>query len=364
MLPVKSEDSTSIQKNSFGPSDSIERPYKPSWIDLFNKWVENLPTSVWAFHLLLGIGLILIHVLFLWWDGNLQIEEIFPIIIFNSLAIPYLLLFIYLLDKQAIHALETLRPVLDMPQQEYADYEYRLSTMPFLAPLLAGSLITIMTILLPTVTISPARYAVLEQLPTFMVVFQILDKSSAFLFGVLILHTIRQLRLVNKINKGITRINLFKLSPLQAFSRLTGSTAIGLLAFIYPWMLINPELLFDPILFANVAVYSLIAIIVFVWPLWGVHRIIDQEKNKIMYEINQRFESVLSKFNQYIDNGDYAAADKLNGTINSLEIQYKRIIAIPTWPWKSETAQLVLTAVALPLMLMFLQYFIFQALGK
>lgn len=359
---MKSEESTSIQKNNDGPSISIERPYKPSWIDLFNTWVENLPMSVWVFNLLLGIGLILIHLIFFWWDNNLQTEEIIPIIIFNSLAIPYLLVFIYLLDKQALHALKTMRPVLDMAEEDYAVFEYRLSTMPFLAPLLAGSLIMITTILLPTVTISPARYAVLEQLPTFKVVFHILDKSSAFLFGVLILHTIRQLRLVNQINKRVTHINLFQLSPLQAFSRLTGSTAIGLLVFIYPWMLINPELLFDPILFANVAVYSLIAIIVFVWPLWGVHRIIDQEKRKVLHANDLRFEALLAKFNRHVDDGDYAASDKLHGTITSIDIQQKRIHAVPTWPWRSETARLVLTAVALPIMLMILQYFIFQAL--
>jgi hypothetical protein len=362
MQPMKPEDSNNISKDSHGSSNSIEGPYRPSWIDRFNQWVESLPISVWVFHLLLGMGLILIHVFFLWLDDSLLSEEIFPIIIFNSLAIPYLLIFIYLLDKQAVNALDTMRSVFDMPQQEFADYEYRLSTMPFLAPLVAGSLIVMTTILLPTVTIPPERYAVLEKLPTFIVVFHILDKSSAFLFGVLILHTIRQLRMVNKINKNITRINLFNLGPLLAFSRLTGSTAIGLLIFIYPWMLINPELLFDPILFANVAVYSLIAIIVFVWPLWGVHRIIDQEKRRTVHEIDQRFQSVLSKFSQHIDNGDYDAADKLNGAINSLEIQHKRFTAIPTWPWKSETARLVLTAVALPLMLMILQYFILQAL--
>ena len=98
---------------------------------------------------------------------------------------------------------------------------------------------------------------------------------------------------MNEINNNTGNINLFNLNPFQAFSKLTGFTAIGLLVFIYPWMLINPELLGDPILFANVAIYSLIAIIVFVWPLWGVHRILDQEKQKVLLEIDLRFEALL-----------------------------------------------------------------------
>jgi hypothetical protein len=50
--------------------------------------------------------------------------------------------------------------------------------------------------------------------------------------------------------------------------------------------------------------------------------------------------------------------------IASLDIQYRRINAIPTWPWRPETARIALTAIALPLMLMILQYFAFQALDR
>ena len=354
--------SSEDQKTREDFTNNTFQPYKPSLIDDFNRWVEGLPVNIWVFHLCLGLVLIIIHVAFLWIDDGLLSVEIFPIIIFNSLAIPYLFVLIYLTDKQAVNSLQTLRPVLNLTQAEFEANQYRLSNMPFLPPLLAGLLIMVITILLPSITISPERYGVLEELPVFSIVFHVLDKSSAFLFGVFIYHTIRQLRLVNSINKGIVHINLFNLAPLQSFSRLTGITAIGLLVFIYPWMLINPELWLDPILFANIALYSIIAIVVFIWPLWGVHRIIDQEKRRELLQIDLRMEAVLSNFNQYVDNGDYAQSEKIHGTITSLDIQQKRINNIPTWPWRPETGRLVLTAIALPLMLMLLQYFILQAL--
>jgi hypothetical protein len=69
-----------------------------------------------------------------------------------------------------------------------------------------------------------------------------IDKSSAFLFGVFVYHTIQQLRLVNSINVNYIRINLFNLRPAQAFSKVTASTAVGLVAGVYGWLLINPEL--------------------------------------------------------------------------------------------------------------------------
>jgi hypothetical protein len=60
-----------------------------------------------------------------------------------------------------------------------------------------------------------------------------LIKALRFYLDGVIYHTIRQLRLVDSINSKHARINLFYLQPLQAFSRLTASTASGLVIFVY-----------------------------------------------------------------------------------------------------------------------------------
>jgi hypothetical protein len=129
-------------------------------------------------------------------------------------------------------------------------------------------------------------------------------------------------------------------------------------------MLINPELLGDPLLVSYVLVFTLLAVIVFVWPLWGAHRLMRAEKERVLLELDNRFEAIFAKFNKHIQDDEYAAADKLNGAINSLEIEYRRINDIPTWPWSSETARIVLTAIALPLILMIIQFFVLQALDN
>jgi hypothetical protein len=345
-------------------ANSKKHPYKPSGIDRFNKWVEKLPVRAWTFHAVLGILLVLVQIFFLWLDGGLQAEELLPVIIFNGLAVPYLLAWIHLLDKQAVTAINSMRPVLDATEQEFNHYKYRLSKMPFLAPLIAGLVVTVTTILTPLVATEPIRYAPLKDLPVFAVVFHIIDKSSAFLFGVALYHSARQLRLVNSINSNRVRINLFNLRPLQAFSRLTASTAVGIVVFVYAWMLINPELLTDPVLFGYATVFTILALSVFVWPLWGVHRLMEMEKERALHEIDLRFEAVFSEFNQCMLADDYAATEKLNGAIASLEIQRNRISAIPTWPWRPETASIALTAIALPLILMILQFFVLQALDR
>jgi hypothetical protein len=61
---------------------------------------------------------------------------------------------------------------------------------------------------------------------------------------------------------------------------------------------------------------------------------------------------------------DYSAIERLNATIASLEIRHKRTSAIPTWPWRPETARWALTAIAIPLILSIVQFFVLQALNR
>ena len=337
--------------------------FRPSWIDRFNSLVGRLPIRPWIFYTVLGTGLILLQVLFLWLDSGTLAIELLPVIIFNGLAVPYLLALIRILDQQALQGLESLKPVLKMSNKGYVVAKRKISTMPFLAPLLAGLGMTAFAILLPLISSEPARYATLDHLSFFTFVYHIIDKSSAFLFGVVLYHTIRQLRLVNMINSNYVRINIFQLRPVQAFSKLTASTALGLLVFYYGWMIINPELLADPAILGISLLFTALAILVFVWPLWSMHRLMVMEKEQALIEIELQFETLFKKFNDFVVEDNYAGAEKLNGTIMSLEIQYNKVNGIPTWPWRSETARVVLTAVALPVLLMILQFIVQQAIG-
>jgi hypothetical protein len=341
-----------------------ERPYQPSWIDRFNDWVENLPVRAWIFYGAFGVVLILIQILFLWLDGGLVAQEILPIIVFNGLATPFLLALIHLFDRQAVTALNAMRPALEMSEPEFDEFQYKLSNMPVLVPLAAGLTLLVLVILMEQFSTVPSRYAALEQLPMFAVVFHIIDKSSAFMYGVMVYHTIRQLRMVTFIHSSYLRVSLFNVGPSQAFSKLTASTAVGLTVGVYAWMLINPELLASPASVGFTASFTALAVAVFVWPLFGVHRRMETEKTSMLHDIQLNFEAVFSEFNQRLHDGDSSEMARLNQTIASLEIQHKTIATIPTWPWRTETARYALSAIAIPLVLTVLQYFVLRALGR
>jgi heme exporter protein D len=340
------------------------RPYRPSWIDRFTNWVEKLPMREWIFYVGLGLGLICIQMLFLWLDGGLQYDALLPAIIFNAVAIPYGLALIHLLDNQAIKALNSMRPTLAITEPEFDDFQYRLSTMPSRATFIVGLTMVVFLILTERLGIEPVRYAALDDLPIFTIVYHVIDKSTAFVVGTFVYHTIAQLRLVNTIYSNHTRINLFGLKPLYAFSKLTASTAAGLVISVYPWMLINPDLLADPLGLGGTVAFTILAFAVFVLPLVGAHRLMEMEKERMLHELDLQFGAVFAMFNQRFqnnDNDDYSTIGRLSGTISSLEIQHRKIKAIPTWPWRPETVRSVITAIALPLVLMILQFFVERA---
>jgi hypothetical protein len=149
-------------------------------------------------------------------------------------------------------------------------------------------------------------------------------------------------------------INLFNLRPLEAFSNLTALTAAGVVVFVYGWLLINPDLLADPLILLFSGLIAVLTALVFIWPLWGIHRLIEREKAIAIHEIDLGFEATFSKFNQYFREDDYTSIDRLNGIIASLEVQHRRVSAIPTWPWGLESARLAFSAIAGPLMIMIL----------
>ncbi len=340
------------------------RPYAPSWIDRFSDWVERLPLPEWVFYVALGLALILIQVLFLWWDGGLQSSALLPVVVLNALTIPYLLALIHLLDRRAMAALHDMRPTLNITEPELASFQYRLSTMPSRPAFVAGAAMVVFLLLTERLGAVPVRYAALSELPVFAIVFQWIDKSIPFVFGPFIYHTIAQLRVVNAIYSNHTRINLFDLKPVYAFSRLTATTAAGLAILLYGWTPINPEFLTDPLNLGVMAGFTVLALVVFVWPLLGAHRLMQAEKERQLHDIDGQFEAVFAMLNQRISERDFSTIEPLNGTIASLEIQRAKIKAIPTWPWEPDTVRNLVTAIVLPLVLRILQSLVEPALTR
>jgi magnesium-transporting ATPase (P-type) len=184
-------------------------------------------------------------------------------------------------------------------------------------------------------------------------------------FGTFIYHAIHQLRLINHIYSKHTRIDLFQSKPLYAFSNITAFTAGSLAMISYGWLVVNPFIsLNDPYVFISLLVILVLAIITFIWPQLGLHRLQVAEKERLKDVAYQRFESTTADLHRKLNEGELEDMEDLNYAISSLEIELNILRGIPTWPWEPETISVLITALALPLGLWILQFILVRVLGQ
>lgn len=243
-----------------------ERPYRAGPVTRLNEWVNGLPVSAGVAFLLLGLALVAVQLLALLVSGSGWDGDLLPVIIFNGLFAAYLPWLMNLLDRRAAAALDAMRPALEISDAELRRFRFRLVTMPTPMSYGAGAAALVLVLLMEQLWVEPARYAGLQGLNVFTVTFQVVDKLSAFFFGVFVYHSLRQLRLINAVTSGHIGMPQPYLRPLQAFSGVTAATAVGLVIGVYGWLLINPDLLHDPLVIGFAAVVTLLAVAVLFCP--------------------------------------------------------------------------------------------------
>lgn len=345
-----------------GNEDS-PRPYPPSWVDLFTEWLDRLPGPMWAYYF--GIGLIVLVALtaIRWAEGAITIASFPPAYLFYAGAAPFFLALFHVLDRVTGTALETLRPAMTTTEEEYESFRYRLTTLPPGATVVASLVVFLVTIPLDALLGMVPGLATQGAVSASAVVDYVTYRLLWWIFGALMYHTIHQLGLIDRILTHHTRINVFKMSPLYAFSQLTALTAVGVVGPPYLFGALNPGSFREAASLAMFVPILILGVAIFVWPLLGVHRMLVAEKTRLLAEAAARFEATLALLHQRVDTGDLEDMDDLSKTIGSLESEQKALEGIPTWPWSPETVRLLMTAVAVPLGLWIVQLVLEQLLG-
>jgi hypothetical protein len=349
------ENGTSEDRMTTTGEGEFER-YTNSWVDSLTNWVDRLPGPSWAYYLGLYLVLFLLQVMALWIEGLFPSGGIDPAHIFLAGAIPYMLALIYYFDQRASTALASMRPAMTTSDKEFEELDYRLTTLPARATILAGLVGLSCIFLLESISGEPYYLETVVAFPISQILFRILYLILWWVFGTLVFHTFQQLRMIDRIYTEYTRINLFQLKTLYAFSNLTALTAVCMALLPVGFLLANPWLIWtDPVVFGVVLTVQVIALVTFIWPQLGIHRLQVAEKERLLEEANQRFEAMIAALHQQVDAGKLEDAMNMNMTISSLQAELKTIEDIPTWPWRPETLRLLISALALPLGLWFVQ---------
>lgn len=344
-------------------------PYPPSWIDRLTDLIDRAPGPAWLALAVLGVAGVVLQLTIQAAAGDYRPGSFLPLHIWITSSFAYLLGMIYYLDKAAASAAEIFRPVLQPSHPEadheersvtYAELRYRLTTLPPKQTMWAAFLGCVFLGLgsqslfdrtIPLV-MSAMGFSIRPGAVVAVEIHHILTQAIA---GVLVYHTIHQLRLIHHIYLHHTQLNLYRLQPLYAFSVPAALTAAGFLAYNYFWFAASPALLQEPVGRALGAFFSVIALVTFAWPLWGIHRRLVLEKKKLLEESSVRFEATVAQLHERVDSSRLERMDDLNKTLASLELEQAALRRIPTWPWEPGTVRGVAVAVLLPIIIWLIQ---------
>jgi hypothetical protein len=326
------------------------RPYSPSWVDRLQEWVGRLPMPRWVFYVGLGLGLFALEAAVKWSDGSYpqQFQLLHPLLAFSPGL--YLAMMDYL-DQGAGAALAGFRPALRTDPREYEGLHYRLTTLPA-RPILFSGLVAIVCWGVYLLMAPPDTFTAsgLFTSPQALTVESGMWLLCWLALTALFYHTFHQLRWVSRIYTSHTKIDLFEPAPLYAFSWLTARTALGLSVILYAWTVtaaggVSPERI------ALGGSIVLLATITFVWPLWGVHRLLAAERTRLQGEANRQMQAAIADLHARMQSGDLGDMAALKNAMDGLVIERTVLDNISTWPWQPGTMRALAAALVGPVVL-------------
>jgi hypothetical protein len=321
--------------------------------------VERLPIPTWVTY---AAAILLIEALAIWSDRFLDPSQLPVPTAYTAIVVFFPLALIHHLDGVARKALQRFRPALSMSAEEVEGLSYELTTMPRGPSWIATLLGTVVVLL--GVTESPEEILGPPSMP---VPFSIIG-FGAFLFtfvslALLFYHTIRQLRLVSTIHSRAVTIDLLQPQPVHAFSVLTMRTGVALVLLSYYILAVSAGVRLSPLTVGLLGINLSLALGLFTWPLYGMHRRLVEKKERLLHAVVDRIENTFSSLHEALERREAGQIDALNKGLSGLIVERDMIARAPTWPWAPGTVRVFGGSVLLPIALLLLSRVVERWIG-
>ena len=335
-----------------------ERPYPPSWVDRLTDWVRRLPVPAWVFYLALGLGLWLVLLVTDWAAAMSPTGDLVPDYLLAAMTCAYILAMVHFLDDSTTVALARFRPVITVDDAGYDKLYYQLTNLPARPTIIATALGAFYSLVTLLIVVFVDENPFLGALPPIFLIVRLTFSTLIYaLLGMVIYHTLHQLRTVNEIYTRYTRINLFQLGPIYALSSLAARTAIGIAIPTYVWFQVaslsapgnSPSDIFETVILAFIGVAT------FIWPLVGAHNLLEREKQRLKDEVAQRIEATIATLHSSVDTATLEHRGSLKDTLDGLVTEQGVVDKLRTWPWKTETVSGLGFAFLLPIIIWVVQ---------
>jgi hypothetical protein len=335
--------------------------YRVSWVDWLIDRIRALPGPAWATYAIVAIVVALAVHAAAWVDGLVEPGTFDPYLGSLGVYIVVSVAAVHMLDHRAARAWAAFRPAASLADDDAARVHFELTAMP------AGPALrwTIVGVAVGVVTLV-AGYSLPIDLEGEPMTLLMATPAGLFAYasgGVLIYHTIRQLRLIGRLPEYLDRIELLDAGPLHAFSGVTALTGGLFLVGAYFSVLTDPNTFTNPAVAAVNGSIVVLGVACFVLPLYGMHERIAAEKDGRLSAVSQRLDTALRDLARRNGSGDLSDADAVNKNINSLLAERDVLARTPTWPWAPETLRGFTTALLLPIILWLIFRFLERGLG-
>jgi hypothetical protein len=342
------------------------RPYPPSWLNRLLAWIDALPGPTWLAYTIAALISTALGHAGLWETGLIRWWTLDPALVFWGIYLPAQVWLIEHLDGVAHRAFAAFRPAVDLASDEAARLEYELTVIP------ARPALAIALVVLPLTLLGYAADPVGAGVVGYDRVALAMRALSEWFVGAVLLvfvyHTLRQLRLVSRLHALAVRVDPFQPRPLYAFSNLTSRTGIGLLVLVASGLVANPLALQSAAFWTIWAPWlvgvPLMAVAIFVGPLYGMHRRLSAEKDAIQRASDERLTAILVELNEATDARDVARAEGLQKLLASQLSQREVYARLPTWPWSTGTLRGFASAMLLPIVLFLVQRYLGEVLAR
>ncbi len=348
-----------------GSARDPARPYARSWLDAFFGRMSALPGPTWLAYVVLALGSILLANSALWLSGLRPWGDFSPVQIFWGISGALIIAASHHLRNVAGDAFDRFRPALGTGVDDPERWRYELTVMPALP-------IVVITVLMLALTpayyvFDPVASQVVGLSPVGLVARGLSEGATSVAFVAIAFQGIRQLRRVTALHRLANAVDPFRAAPLYAFSRLTAQIGVIMLLFISAGLLANPDALTSSttaILWLPWLVGTpIVAIVVFLVPLLGMHARLDAERERQASAADSRLKLLVSELNEAIDARATDRVDALDRTIAALRREREVIARLPTWPWSTGTIRGFGSALLLPILLFLIQRYLGTIFG-
>ena len=330
------------------------RPYAPGWLDMAGSWIHSRPWPAWLTFLVIGAISVVISNAQNWRSGGPSAVT-FTQTAWGIVTVAFFVLRDYF-SRLAGEAFDDFRPALSPGQVDEARFRYELTTEPRLISLVV--LVVSFPLTFAFYGADPVGSQVVGLGTAALLLRGAFEATFSAILLSLLIQSLRQMRLVSRLHAVADRIDPFQPVPLHAFSRLTSRTGMALIAVIVLGVTLNPDAIrSEAIAFwlPWLVGFPIVAILIFVAPLLGMHRRLGAAKAALQAAADQRLKVVIAAVHTDVDAMDLVRADGLQKTLGSI-VQEREILArLPTWPWSTGTVRGFATAILLPIAIFLIQ---------